>query len=139
MLDAGNLIYSIIDKKIYKDNREITKITIQDEYLSDDPDNIIVGKTFIEKNIIIRDVLSAEDLYLYHSTTAIYKSFENETCKGTSEALVVGTNITTTDNYIDVSTDESWTSWAIGNVAGDMYIAVNGHNGIIYLNIKNNR
>ena len=56
--------------------------------------------------------------------------------KGTSE--VVG-NITTTDNYIDVSTDESWTSWAIGNVDGDMYLAVNGHTGLIYLNIKNNR
>ena len=139
LLDADNLIYSIIDKKIYKDNREITKITIQDEFLSNDPDNIIVGKTFIEKNIIVRDVLSAEDLYLYHSTTAIYKSFENETCKGTSEALVVGTNITTADNYIDVSTDESWTSWAIGNADGDMYLAVNGHNGKIYLNIKNNR
>ena len=115
------------------------KITIQDEFLSNDPDNIIVGKTFIEKNIIVRDVLIAEYLYLYHSTTAIYKSFENETCKGTSEALVVGTNITTTDNYIDVSTDESWTSWAIGNADGDMYLAVNGHNGKIYLNIKNNR
>ena len=31
LLDADNLIYSIIDKKIYKDNREIMKITIQDE------------------------------------------------------------------------------------------------------------
>ena len=51
LLDADNLIYSIIDKKIYKDNREITKITIQDEYLSDDPDAIIVGKSLIGKNI----------------------------------------------------------------------------------------
>ena len=65
------------------------KITIQDEFLSNDPD-IIVGKTFIEKNTVIRDVLAAEDLYLYYSTTATYAPFENETCKGTSEALVVG-------------------------------------------------
>lgn len=139
LLDVNNLIFSVLNKKIYKDNREIMKITIQDEFLSDDPDNIIVGKAFIEKNIIIRDVLSAEDLYLYSSTTATYAPFENETCKGTSEALVVGTNITTTDNYINVSTNESWASWAIGNADGDMYLAVNGHIGLIYLNIKNNR
>ena len=45
------------------------KITIQDEFLSNDPDAIIVGKVaLLGKNIIVRDVLIAEDLYLYHST-----------------------------------------------------------------------
>ena len=50
LLDADNLIYSIIDKKIYtKIIEKLMKITIQDEYLSDDPDAIIVGKSLIRE------------------------------------------------------------------------------------------
>ncbi len=129
MVDESYLIYTI-NKTLYKDNREIIGITLQDEYCSDTTD-IIIGSMWLERNVLVN--LSTETIYIWASTTETYEVGYKGLAKGTQTEI----SYDITNNYISVATDTSWLSWAIADNDGNIYLAVNGNVGTIYLNERN--
>jgi hypothetical protein len=133
MLNEEPMILRVVNKTLYKDNREITKITLQDEFLTNDK-RIIIGNHFIEKNNLLTNAsITRPTLYLYYSTYETYK--KGDKCKGEQSALTITFN----DNSFTVNTLSNWASWSIGDADRNMYIGVNGNQNTIYLNILDHR
>ena len=133
MFDEESMILRAETKSIYKDNREVTKITLQDEFLTND-ERIIIGKYFIEKNNLLTNAsIARPTLYLYYSTSGTYK--KGDKCKGVKTPL----SITFNDNSFTVPTNSNWASWSIGDDNRNMYIGVNGNQSTLYLNIFEHR
>lgn len=126
MVDESYLVHSI-QKTLYKDNREIIGITLQDEYCSDTTD-IIVGPMWMERNVLVN--LSTEAIKIWASTTETYEANYKGLAKGTQTELTY----TIINNHITVETETSWLSWAIADSSGNIYLAINGNTGTIYLN-----
>jgi hypothetical protein len=130
-----------VQKTLWKDNREITKITLQHEFVADDLD-IVVGFQIAKTSRLFKNT-SITRYFLYSTGTHRYNIYENKTAVGTS--INLGTNPTlvtypfnansTTEATIVVDTagfttltGVAWanvTSWAIATSTGELILGVN--------------
>jgi hypothetical protein len=148
-IPAGNLLQ--VQKEIWKDNREITKITIQHEFVADDLD-IVVGEQMTKANRLFKNTTTTRRFY--YSTTEKYNIYENEIAlgsnTGTNLIFINYTNgsITINTSLFTLSTTIPWTSlksWAIATNTGGLILGVNKKENetsppnLIYLNIIENR
>ena len=140
--------YSIgtFEKTLYKDNGEITAITIQFTFL--DSDEVIIGSfgKYTPVNLFNKGI---DDLVIYYSNDEIYE-IGDMTCKGNKSSAIIDTSAqeswedgeNITPNYIKLlNIDElsNCKSWAIGRNDGEMLLGINCVNGFkdtIYMNEK---
>jgi hypothetical protein len=152
-----------IYKTLYKDNREITKITVQHELVADDLD-IVVGKQMAKTSRLFKTTATTRFFYFYTGTSR-YNIYDNFTVLTSSQPINLTTNSTivtysagTNTNRnarIDINilgfeslTNFNWnqiTAWAIGTGANELIIGVNKKStdstipSTIWLNIIENR
>lgn len=147
-IPALNIIQ--VQKELWKDNREITKITVQHEFVANDID-IVVGESMTKTNRLYKNTTTTRRFY--YSTTSKYNIYENETAVGSYTDNL--TFITYTNNGITINTAafaletgigfSNLQSWAIATNTGGLILGVNKKTGaasapsIIYINILENR
>ena len=138
-----------VQKTLHKDNREITKISVQHEFVSDTLD-IIVGDEFVKTSRLFKATGTTRRVYF--STTHKYNIYENKTAVGsftdnltfisyTNSRITINTSSFTTITGVAYSTIASW---AIATTDGKLILGVNKGAGattasIISLNILENR
>jgi hypothetical protein len=132
-----------LEKTLWKDNREITKITLQHEFVSNDLD-IVVGKQMAKTSRLFKS--TATTRYLSYSVgTHRYNIYENKLAVGDAQSI----NLTTYANIVSypsvtdstykgqlvidtaaftTQTGVAWanvTSWALATGSGELILGVN--------------
>lgn len=147
-IPATNILQ--VNKTLWKDNREITKITVQHEFVADTLD-IVVGESFAKTSRLFTRATPPTRTF-YYSTTHRYNIYENQDAVGST---ATPTFVTYTNNGITINTAAfttatgvAWStlqSWAIGTTGGDLILGVNKYPNttnapsVIYMNILENR
>lgn len=123
-----------INKKRYKDNREITAETFQFEFVGNNDNIFITENTY---KILPNYEGELGSLFLYVSPTETY-SENNLSRKGSVNKLLYGSSWTVShgNNWFNLLVPSYAVSWCIASASGDVYLAVNGNNGKIYLELE---
>lgn len=150
MYASTNIMLSIQNWYIYKDSREKTRLTIQNEFCSQNK-NIIVTPMMAKYCGLTMPKNKQVNLRLYYSTTQKY-SMNDTIAKGTKYASAIPVSVT--NNVLSLTTAvtnlfafvglSSIQSWAIVNQLDEIIIAVNkvDNNNIntsVYLNVLKER
>ena len=132
----NDLVYDSGSLYRYKDNREITVETIQFNFTTDSV--LFIGKKFFENNAISNVASADTTLFVAYSTTLTYEKGD-QTKKGTVMPIA-NLTFTVTTNKIQISSPDSsvdlnsFASWCICDILGNLYLANNGNDTTIYLN-----
>lgn len=140
-IPASNILET--QKTLWKDNREITKITLQHEFVADDLD-IVVGFQFAKTSRLFKNTTTTR-YFSYSTGSHRYNIYENKIAVGDAQSINLTTNPTlvtypfnansTTEATIVVDTATftsltgvAWanvTSWAIATGSGELILGVN--------------
>lgn len=131
-----------VNKLLYKDNRETTKITVQHEFVADDLD-IVVGNHLAKTTRLFRS--TASNRFFYYSTTHKYNIYENKFASGTGQPIALPNTVVSfvsTNKFqarIQINpvnffnlTGINWnslTSWAIATGSGELILGLNKKEG----------
>lgn len=134
---AATKVFSMTNKYIYKDNREIISGEVQFELCSDTPNIIVKNPIWECSSLYNDDAYNKSSLSVYASNDETY-DLNDEYAKGTVQGN--GSLITLNNNQVSVSFSGSFKSWAICDSNGKILIAVNSTSvKAVYLNLLSTR
>jgi hypothetical protein len=156
-IPSSNIIS--LNKILWKDNREITKITVQHEFLADEL-GIVVGSQLAKTTRLFKN--STTPRYMWFSRSQQYNIYENSNVVATGGAPIdLSTGVITFSSInrhrariqvnVSLFTDitgfffDEITSWAIGTITGELILGVNVNPdtgeppSVIFMNLFENR